>query len=182
MPKAIIPVVADTFWIDDDKYAAPDGIDELIATTVRFMPEGLAGCQGRCRSIQIEQEARSVAKHDSSRNIERRDCWCCACADSRCDHILGRLEIAAITAISKIYGIDKEHGAERFKETIAEVGTVSLAAKGVLSLTKAIPGLNLRLPWRMPWLPEASLQHYVGLQSMLAIGFTGRQVPTMPTG
>ncbi len=85
--------------------------------------------------------------------------------------ILGPVEIAAITAISKIYGIDKEHGAERFKETIAEVGTVSLAAKGVLSLTKAIQASILRLPWRMPWLPEASLQHYVGLQSMLASRF-----------
>lgn len=97
--------------------------------------------------------------------------------------ILGPVEIAAITAISKIYGIDKEHGAERFKETIAEVGTVSLAAKGVLSLTKAIPGLNLATSVANAWLPEASLQHYVGLQSMLASRFIlAIRAPTMPTG
>lgn len=142
MPKAIIPVVADTFWIDDDKYAAPDGIDELIATTVEFMPEGLQAAKEDAAQFRLNRK-RVLSQSTTAAATLSAVIVGAVPVPIPDATILGPVEIAAITAISKIYGIDKEHGAERFKETIAEVGTVSLAAKGVLSLTKAIPGLNL---------------------------------------
>ena len=121
MPKAISPVVADTFWIDDEGLqAAKEDAAQFRLNRKRVLSQSTTAAATLSAVIV---GAVPVPIPDAT--------------------ILGPVEIAAITAISKIYGIDKEHGAERFKETIAEVGTVSLAAKGVLSLTKAIPGLNL---------------------------------------
>ena len=125
MPKAIIPVVADTFWIDDDKYAAPDGIDELIATTVEFMPEGLQAAKEDAAQFRLNRK-RVLSQSTTAAATLSAVIVGAVPVPIPDATILGPVEIAAITAISKIYGIDKEHGAERFKETIAEVGTVSL--------------------------------------------------------
>ncbi|WP_137654924.1 GTPase [Bifidobacterium moukalabense] len=141
-PKAVIPVVASTFWVDDDMYAAPDGIDELIATTVELMPEGLHAAGKDAAQFRLNRK-RALSQSTAAAATMSAVVVGAVPVPIPDAAILGPVEVAAITAISKIYGIDKENGSERFKETIAEVGTVGLAAKGVLSLAKAIPGLNL---------------------------------------
>ena len=142
MPKAIIPVVADTFWIDDDKYAAPEGIDELITATLGLMPEGLAAAKEDAAQFRLNRK-RVLSQSTAAAATLSAVAVGAVPIPIPDATILGPVEIAAITAISKIYGIDKEDGVERFKSTIAEVGTVSLAAKGVINLTKTIPGLSL---------------------------------------
>ena len=142
MFRAVIPVVAETFWIDDDKYAAPEGIDELIAATVDLMPEGLDAAEKDAAQFRLNRK-RALAHSTAAAATSSAVVVGAVPVPVPDAAILGPIEVAAITAISKIYGIDKEDGFERFKETIAEVGTVGVVAKGALNFAKAIPGVNL---------------------------------------
>ena len=101
MPKAIIPVVADTFWIDDDKYAAPDGIDELIATTVEFMPEGLQAAKEDAAQFRLNRK-RVLSQSTTAAATLSAVIVGAVPVPIPDATILGPVEIAAITAISKI--------------------------------------------------------------------------------
>ena len=52
-------------------------------------------------------------------------------------------EIAEVNAIAKIYEVDKSENSKQFLNSIIETGTVGTAAKGLVNLLKAIPGLNI---------------------------------------
>lgn len=57
--------------------------------------------------------------------------------------ILSPIEVAEINALAQVYGISKNEDSKQFFDSIVEVGTVSAAAKAVISGLKAIPGVNL---------------------------------------
>ena len=53
------------------------------------------------------------------------------------------MEIAEVNSIAKVYGIKNDENSKRFFNSIVEVGTVSIAAKTVISTLKNIPGVNI---------------------------------------
>ena len=57
--------------------------------------------------------------------------------------LLTPIEISLVNGLSRIYGISKNEESKQFFNSIVEVGTVSVAAKTLLSALKAIPGINL---------------------------------------
>ena len=48
-----------------------------------------------------------------------------------------------LTGIAKIYGIKSDEDSSVFLKTIVDTGTVSIAAKALISSLKAIPGINI---------------------------------------
>ena len=56
---------------------------------------------------------------------------------------MGPVEIAEVNALAQVYGINKDEESKKFFNSIVEVGTVGLAAKGAISALKAIPGVNI---------------------------------------
>lgn len=69
--------------------------------------------------------------------------------------ILSPIEVAEINALVQVYGIDKNEESKQFFNSIVEVGTVSTAAKAVISGLKAIPGVSLGAVLSMQLLQEA---------------------------
>ena len=57
--------------------------------------------------------------------------------------VLAPVEMMEVRAIAKIYGISQDGDFEKLADTIIDVGTVSVAAKGAISILKAIPGINV---------------------------------------
>lgn len=57
--------------------------------------------------------------------------------------VLSPIEVAEINAIASIYEIKNNEDSKKFINSIIEVDTISLAAKGALQALKAIPGINL---------------------------------------
>ena len=141
-PQCILPVIAESFYLSDTVFAAPEGIMELIDITNELLPEG--------KRISTEV----VAKY----KLERRRSFAQAAvlgstaaaatigavpvpfADAV---LLQPLEVAEINGIAAIYGIRKGDQVKLLKNTIVEVGTISTAAKAAISALKAIPGIGL---------------------------------------
>ena len=140
--RKIIPVVATTYELNETAFAPPEGITELIDATNELMPEGLkAGVndlaefklyrrRALAHSIVGASTVSAVIVGASPTNI----------ADSL---ILGPLEVGEINAIAKVYGLKDETQLQKFKDSVVEVGTVTTAAKAILSNLKNIPGINI---------------------------------------
>lgn len=140
--RKIIPVVAATYELNETAFAPPEGITELIDATNELMPEGLkAGVndlaefklyrrRALAHSIVGASTVSAVIVGASPTNI----------ADSL---ILGPLEVGEINAIAKVYGLKDETQLQKFKDSVVEVGTVTTAAKAILSNLKNIPGINI---------------------------------------
>ncbi|MBQ6519350.1 MAG: DUF697 domain-containing protein [Anaerolineaceae bacterium] len=141
-PRAILPVIAESFYLSDSVFAPPEGIPELIDLTNELLPEG--------KRIAVDV----VAKY----KLERRRAFAQAAVLSSTAAaatvgavpipfadalLLQPLEVAEINGIAAIYGIRKGEQAKLLRNTIVEVGTISTAAKAAISALKAIPGLNI---------------------------------------
>ena len=140
-PRAIMPVIAESFYLSDSVFAPPEGITELMELTNELLPEG--------KRIAVDV----VAKY----KLERRRSFAQAAVLSSTaaaatigavplPHdalLLQPLEVAEINGIAAIYGIQKGDQAKLLKNTIVEVGTISTAAKAAISALKMIPGIGL---------------------------------------
>ena len=141
-PKAIMPVIAESFYLSDTVFAPPEGITELVDLTNELLPEG--------KRIAVDV----VAKY----KLERRRAFAQAAVMSSTAAaaavgavpipfadalLLQPLEVAEINGIAAIYGIRKGDQVKLLKNTIVEVGTISTAAKTAISALKAIPGIGL---------------------------------------
>ena len=141
-PRAIIPVIAESFYLSDSVFAPPEGITELMDLTNSLLPEG--------KRIAVDV----VAKY----KLERRRAFAQAAVLSSTAAaatvgavpipfadalLLQPLEVAEINGIAAIYGIRKGDQAKLLRNTIVEVGTISTAAKAAISALKAIPGIGL---------------------------------------
>lgn len=140
--RAIVPVVAQTYIINETAFAAPEGITDLIDATMRAMPEGM---QGGARDLMQFKLARkrmlaqgligvSVAAGATVGAVP------IPIADSL---VLSPLELAELNGLARLYEIDKHEDAKHFLDSIVQVGTASVVAHSAISAIKAIPGINI---------------------------------------
>lgn len=140
--RKVIPVVASTYVLNDNAYAAPEGITELIDTTNELMPEGMRAGEIDIASFKLNRKramAHGIVGVSSTAAVVV-GAVPIPFADAI---ILSPIEIALVNALAQIYGIGKSEESKRFFNSIVEVGTVSVAAKSSISALKAIPGINL---------------------------------------
>ena len=140
--RKVIPVVAETYVLNETAFAPPEGIAELIGATNELMPEGIkAGIRDINRFILNRKRglaqgligaATAAAVTVGAVPIPLADAA-----------ILTPLEVGEINALAGIYGIHKNEESNQFLNSIVEVGTVSVAAKTAISALKAIPGINV---------------------------------------
>jgi len=140
--RDIIPVVASTYVLNEDAFAAPSGIPELIEKTISLLPEGKKAAVNDVNAYKLQRRrimAQSVVGAATTAGvvvgavpIPFPDAF-----------ILSPTEIAEVNAISSIYGIKKDDKSREFINTIIQVGTVSAVARTAISALKAIPGVNI---------------------------------------
>ena len=140
--RKVIPVVASTYVLNDNAYAAPEGITELIDATNELMPEGIKAGSADIDAFKLSRKralthgitgvATTAAVVVGAVPIPFPDAL-----------ILTPVEIALVNALAQMYEIKKDENSKVFFNSIVETGTVSAAAKSAISTLKAIPGLNL---------------------------------------
>ncbi len=141
-PKAIMPVIAESFYLSDSVFAPPEGITELMDITNELLPEGKRIAVDVVAKYKLERR-RSFAQAavlSSTAAAATVGAVPIPFADAL---LLQPLEVAEINGIAAIYGIRKGDQAKLLKNTIVEVGTISTAAKAAISTLKAIPGVGL---------------------------------------
>lgn len=140
--KKIIPVVAQTYVLNDTAYAPPAGITELIEITNDLLPEG-----------------KRAAKYDIDKyNLDRKRFMAqsTVVAATAAGAVVGAIplpftdavlliptETSEIKAIARIFEADKKAGAADVIAKLIEAGTIGGVAKGIISGLKAIPGINI---------------------------------------
>ena len=140
--KKVIPVVARPFILNENAYAPPEGISELINTTCDLMPDGFRAAKEDV-AVFVRRRNRVLAQGVTALATGAAVAIAAVPTPLPDAALLGPTEIAEINAIAKIYGIQND---EKFKKTlnsIVQVGTVSLAAKTLISALKAIPGIGI---------------------------------------
>ena len=123
-------------------YAAPEGIAELIDITNELMPEGVKAAESDIYNFKLNRKkalAQSIVGVSTTAGVVV-GAVPVPFADAL---ILSPIEVAEINALAQVYGINKNEESKQFFNSIVEVGTVSTAAKAVISGLKAIPGVNL---------------------------------------
>ena len=142
--KAVIPVVAKAFIIDEETgaVAPPDGINELIFKTNTVLPEGIKAADDDIAAYNLTR--RRILSHGLTSTCTLAAGTVGAIPVPIADAaILAPLETAMLTGIAKIYGIKSDEDSSVFLKTIVDTGTVSIAAKALISSLKAIPGINI---------------------------------------
>ncbi len=140
--RRIIPVVAAPFILNENAFAAPEGIPELIDCTNSLMPEGMQAAEQDLASFLLNRKrvlAQAVVTTATAAAVTV-GAVPVPYADAA---LLTPVELAEVNAIARIFGIGKEERSKHFLNAIVEVGTVGAAAKGLIGALKAVPGLNL---------------------------------------
>ena len=140
--KGILPVVASTYVLNDTAFAAPDGITELIDITNACMPEGIKAADLDIFAYKLKRKNAMAQGLISSATAGAVVVGAIPMpfADGA---ILSPLEVAEVSGLAAIYGIGKDEKAKTLTNRIIEVGTVSAAARTLISGIKAIPGVNI---------------------------------------
>ncbi len=141
-PKEILPVVAAIYEIDDDAFAPPYGITELIEKTNALMPEGIQAGAKDLAQYKLNRK-RALAQTVVGTATTAGAIVGAVPIPFADGMILSPIEVAEVNALAQIYGINKDEKAKEFFKSIVEVGTVGIAAKAALSALKMIPGINL---------------------------------------
>ena len=140
--KAVIPVVAQTYLLNDTAYAPPEGITELIDATNALLPEGLQAAQTDIANFKLNRKR--MLAHGIVGTATAGAVVVGAVPIPFSDAlILSPIEIGELNSLAYIYGIKNDDAAKQFLNTIVDVGTVGAAAKAAISTLKAIPGINL---------------------------------------
>ena len=140
--KAVIPVVAQTYTLNDTAFAPPEGIMELIDATNAVLPEGMKAAEKDIASFKLKRK-RAMAQSVITASTAAGGAVGAIPLPFADAAILVPVESGLVTALRKIYGIPDGDDAQKIMDTILEVGTVSIAAKAAISALKAIPGVNL---------------------------------------
>ncbi|SEP72614.1 small GTP-binding protein domain-containing protein [Lachnospiraceae bacterium NE2001] len=141
--KAIVPVVAATYKIDADLNinVTPDGLGELLAETVKYLPEGVSASLVDKNYFYLQQKrgmAHSVVGASALAGLTVG----LVPIPFPDGTILTPLEVGEIKSLSKIYGVEFDKNTELI-QTIINAGTAGIVAKTALNAIKAIPGLNI---------------------------------------
>lgn len=140
--RAIVPVVAQTYVINDTAFAAPEGIADLIDATTQAMPEGLRGGAHDLQHFKLTRK----------RVLAQGLIGACVAAGATVGAvpipiadslILSPLELAELSGLARLYGIDKDEDAKRLFDEVVQVGTAGVVAHSAISAIKAIPGIDL---------------------------------------
>lgn len=140
--RKVIPVVASTYVLNDNAYAAPEGITELLDATNELMPEGIKAGESDIAVFKLNRK-RAMAHGIAGVSTTAAVIVGAVPIPFADAAILMPIEIALVNALGQIYGIAKNEESKQFFNSIVEVGTVGTAAKTALSALKAIPGVNL---------------------------------------
>ena len=134
--KAIVPVVASTYKIDADLNinVTPDGLGELLAETVKYLPEGISASLVDKNYFMAHSVVGASALAGLTVGLVP-----IPFPDGT---ILTPLEVGEIKSLSKIYGVEFDKNTELI-QTIINAGTAGIVAKTALNAIKAIPGLNI---------------------------------------
>lgn len=142
--KKVIPVVAQTLIINEENnlYAPPEGITDLIDATNKLLPEGIKAAETDIATFKLNRK-RALAH--SVVGIATTSAVVVGAVPMPFSDalLLGPVEIAEVNALVQIYGISKDEESKKFLNSIVEVGTVSAAAKAAISALKTIPGINI---------------------------------------
>ena len=140
--RKVIPVVAEQFILNDNAFAPPEGISELIEATNDLMPEGAKAGKEDIASFTLKRKrafshglvgmSTSAAVVVGAVPIPFPDAF-----------FLLTIETAEINGIARIYGIRNTEESKRFFNSIIQAGTIGVAAKGGLNAMKAMPGVNI---------------------------------------
>lgn len=140
--KAVIPVVADTYQLDEATFVAPEGIPELIDATNEALPEGIRAAEEDIASFSLKRR-RSVARSIIAASVAAGVTVGAVPLPISDALILTPIETGLVNALATLYGIGGGSASKRLLATILEVGTVSTAAKAAISALKAVPGINI---------------------------------------
>lgn len=140
--KKVIPVVAETYVLNETAFAPTEGITDLIDFTTELLPEGCHAAEQDVARFKLNR--RRVFAHSTVAAATTSGVLVGAIPIPIPDAaILGPVEIAEVNALAKIYGINNDEDSRKFLNSIVEVGTVSIAAKTAINALKAIPGINI---------------------------------------
>jgi uncharacterized protein (DUF697 family)/GTP-binding protein EngB required for normal cell division len=140
--RKVIPVVASTYVLNDNAYAAPEGITELIDATNELMPEGIKAGEIDIAAFKLNRK-RAMAHGITGVSTTAAVVVGAVPIPFPDAIILTPVEVALVNAIAQIYEISKNEDSKQFFNSIVEVGTVSMAAKAAINALKLIPGVNL---------------------------------------
>ncbi|WP_322153512.1 DUF697 domain-containing protein [Paratractidigestivibacter sp.] len=140
--RAVIPVVAETYTLNDTAFAPPCGIMELIDATNAVLPEGLKAAANDIAAFKLSRK-RAIAQSIIGASTAAGGAVGFVPLPVADGVILGSVETTLVTALRKVYEIPDGDDAQQIVETILEVGTASVAAKAAISALKTIPGVNL---------------------------------------
>lgn len=140
--EKIIPVVAQTYELNETAFAAPEGIMELIDATNDVMPKGIKAGAEDVAAFKLSRK-RALAQGIVGTSTAAGVVVGAVPVPFSDAAILSPVEIAEVNAIATLYGIKKNESTKRFLKAIVEVGTVGAAAKAAIGAIKLIPGLQL---------------------------------------
>ena len=141
--KAIIPVVAQTYEINDSTYVAPEGISELIDKTNEVLPEGIREAEKIIQDFKLSRKralAHSVVGTATAAGVTVGAVPNIPIADGV---ILTAVESTLIKSIASIYGVKSDDKSKEMFDTLIAAGTAGAAAKAIISAFKLIPGINV---------------------------------------
>jgi uncharacterized protein (DUF697 family)/GTPase SAR1 family protein len=140
--KGIIPVVADTYQINEEIFVAPEGIDELIDLTNSLMPEGIEAGKADISAFKLNQK--KFLAHGlvgiSTTSAVVIGAIPIPFPDAS---LLAPIELATVNTLAKIFEINKMEDSDIFINHILEMGVLSLIGKNAVSYLKGVPGINL---------------------------------------
>lgn len=138
----IIPVVAETFVINENAYAAPEGITELTEVTNELMPEGIKASKVDIATFQLKRK-RVLAQGVVGVSTTTAAVVGAIPIPFPDATILTPIETALINGLAHIYQIKKKEDSKYLLSSIIEVSAVGMVAKTAVNTLKVIPGLTL---------------------------------------
>ena len=140
--KAIIPVVAKTYSINETTAVVPTGLDTLINKTIELMPEAKTISKESVKAIDIKLKG-TMANAILGSSTAAATVVGAIPIPIPDATILVPLQTAMLKGISKTYGLHNQSASNDIIDTVLKVGATTMAGKGLLNLVKAIPGVNI---------------------------------------
>ena len=140
--RAIVPVVAQTFVINETVFAPPEGITDLIDATMRAMPEGMQGGAHDLMQFKLTRK-RVLAQGLIGASVAAGATVGAVPIPIADSLVLSPLELAELNGLARLYEIDRDEDSKQFLDSIVQVGTAGVVAHSAISAIKAIPGINI---------------------------------------
>lgn len=139
--KAVIPVVASTYVLNDIAAAPPEGITELIEKTNDLMPDGMKAAQKDIAKFNLLRK-RALAQGSIMTATGTAVAKTFINIGSSDSAVLAAVENVLIDTVAKIYNVDKTSEALIFIKGNIVNGNVNKIAKTAISAVEKIPKVN----------------------------------------